>query len=160
MALGWRSPRRSSTCHCLALIAAGATVSLLLMMFAAGDSYATEDAVVASASLEGLSTSEVYEQLKLALSPANQRASCQSVIYPGGKCSCVDATPFDGDNCFLVPVFDGKKTVCLDALPPGRPCLVYSFGIRDDISFETEMVKLSKGVVSRDACAGSGGGGW
>jgi len=100
--------------------------------------------------LEGLSTSEVYEQLKLALSPANQRASCRSVIYPGGKCSCVDATPFDEDNCFMVPVFDGKKTVCLDALPPGRPCLVYSFGIRDDISFETEMVKFGCEVHAFD----------
>ncbi|KAF0291090.1 hypothetical protein FJT64_010758 [Amphibalanus amphitrite] len=68
-------------------------------------------------------------------------AQCRSIIYPGGKCQCVDASPNDEESCTMLPILDGKKTVCLDdgLLPPGGPCLVYSFGIRDDLSFETEM---------------------
>ena len=47
---------------------------------------------------------------------------------------------------------DGKKAVCLDRglMPPGGPCLVYSFGIRDDTSFETEMVEFGCTVHAFD----------
>ena len=99
-----------------------------------------------------LSKEELFSQLKQVLSPANQRAHCHSTIFPGGKCQCVDATPGDEESCMPVPVLDGKKTVCLDdgMLPPGGPCLVYSFGVRDDLSFETEMVQFGCTVHAFD----------
>ena len=47
---------------------------------------------------------------------------------------------------------DGKKTVCIEngLLPPGGPCLIYSFGIKDDTSFETEMVEFGCTVHAFD----------
>ena len=38
--------------------------------------------------------------------------------------------------------YDGQKYVCLDdIIHSDKPCIVYSFGISDDISFEKVMLK-------------------
>ena len=39
-----------------------------------------------------------------------------------------------GGRFFNDTAFDGQKFICLDDIE--KPCLVYSFGIGDDISFE------------------------
>ncbi|KAF0304019.1 Methyltransferase-like protein 24 [Amphibalanus amphitrite] len=103
-------------------------------------------------SIRALSEKEVLIQLEHVLSPSRELAQCRSIIYPGGKCQCVDASPNDEESCTMLPILDGKKTVCLDdgLLPPGGPCLVYSFGIRDDLSFETEMVRFGCTVHAFD----------
>ncbi|XP_037082792.1 methyltransferase-like protein 24 [Pollicipes pollicipes] len=134
-----------------AYVAMGAVATLLVMMF-----YTDRSVQMASgqltAPLDELSLEELVARLEHMLSPANERVRCRSAIFPGGKCSCVDATPGDEESCLLVPIADGSKTVCLDdgLLTPGQPCLVYSFGIRDDLSFETEMVRFGCTVHAFD----------
>ncbi|XP_037070914.1 methyltransferase-like protein 24 [Pollicipes pollicipes] len=70
-------------------------------------------------------------------------------MQPGGKCFC---SGNDGGQCEVVAAMDGKKPVCLDAglLPEGEPCLVYSFGVRTDPSFEVEMARFGCEVHAFD----------
>jgi len=39
-------------------------------------------------------------------------------------------------------IWDGHKGICLDDLMGNEPCLVYSFGIGNDLSFEVQMKEL------------------
>ncbi len=46
-------------------------------------------------------------------------------------------------------LYDGGKFVCVDDLPSVPPggedgCLVYSFGLKDDVSFETKMIEYGE----------------
>ena len=44
--------------------------------------------------------------------------------------------------------YDGNKYVCFDdILDSNQPCLIYSFGINDDISFEKTMMAFSESMV-------------
>ena len=44
--------------------------------------------------------------------------------------------------------YDGEKHVCLDNIDvEARNCLVYSFGLNRDWSFETQMLALGKTVI-------------
>jgi len=37
--------------------------------------------------------------------------------------------------------FDGQKAICLDSLDFSADCLVYSFGLADDLDFENAMAE-------------------
>ena len=48
--------------------------------------------------------------------------------------------------------YDGNKYICFDdLLLRSEPCIIYSFGINDDISFEQTMMEFSrtfKGLIT------------
>ena len=46
--------------------------------------------------------------------------------------------------------WDGHKYVCMDDMEDGRPCLVYTFGISGDISFEESMAARGCDVYAHD----------
>ena len=112
--------------------------------------YLLGSALVQSPENLALSLSEVTAQLAHVLSPANQRPSCLSTIYPGGRCHC-DDIPGE-ETCAQTPGMDDKTPVCLGPahLLPGRPCLVYSVGMNPGLTFENEMAKFGCTVHAFD----------
>jgi hypothetical protein len=56
---------------------------------------------------------------------------------------------FSGTGVFVgkgagANAWDGHKFVCEDDFEPGKPCLVYTFGISNDMSFEDAMASRGR----------------
>ena len=73
-------------------------------------------------------------------------------LYWTNSSSCRLAHDFGGRLAWNPSAFDGQKSVCLD--PPVRPeaenCIVYSFGINNDWSFDDIMEKYGCEIFSFD----------
>ena len=73
-------------------------------------------------------------------------------LYWTNRSSCRLAHDFGGHMMKHPSGFDGQKAVCLD--PPVRPeaekCLIYSFGINNEWSFDDTMAKYGCEVFSFD----------
>lgn len=73
------------------------------------------------------------------------------------RSSCLLAHDFGGNMMSNPSGMDGQKTVCIDpnVAPPGHDCLIYSFGINNEWSFDENMERYGCQVYSFDPSMGA-----